>query len=88
MRECHDCGHEHATMASASRPLPGFTDWEFRFFCHENDHSCYQARYGNYWTEDQPTAGEIISSFMENMDRLLAETKKKLAVTKSKLEEL
>lgn len=59
MKKCHDCGHEHPTMASASRKANHtFNDgiskvWEERHFCHESDHSCYECRFGNYW-DDRP----------------------------------
>lgn len=45
MKTCHDCGHEHKVMASASQG-----DVQ-RYFCHANDHSCYNDNRGNYFGE-------------------------------------
>lgn len=48
-KACYDCGHEHRTMASASRKD------RTRYFCHENDHSCYNDRLGKFFA---PRKGE------------------------------
>lgn len=50
MKTCHACGHEHAIMASASQRF-GSGPWENRYFCHEDDHSCYNDNRGNYFGE-------------------------------------
>lgn len=74
MSKCHDCGHEHRTMAMATRSVPvgksklmedEIYGTNTRFFCHENDHSCYHDRYGKYWDDRAITgperAAEIIT---------------------------
>lgn len=44
-KTCSWCGHEHQVMASASRL------GEQRWFCHADDHSCYNDRRGRYFDD-------------------------------------
>ena len=59
MSKCHDCGHEHPTMAMATR------GGDTRYFCHENGHSCYHDRYGNYWGDKPASPREFIEAAMK-----------------------
>lgn len=49
---CFACGHSHRHLASAWNSKQGQ-----RFFCHENDHSCYNDQRGRYF-EDTTQGGK------------------------------
>jgi hypothetical protein len=53
-KACHNCGDTSRIKASASRA--GVT----RYFCHDNDRSCYNERRGAYFTDETPCNGNCL----------------------------